>query len=426
MTQALENTVMEEPSPVAKHTEQSQKDLGTFDERWDRYCRLRDTACQLFIYGQFDSSALTPAPAAQRATNAPGQVVGGEEVSDGLVAPQADRWLISCEADMAAAVECTAAIDNIPRPAAPTASPPAAEATVAESQPVPATEDKAANDVAADKPADAATAGTSWRLDASHQAAPAPHRPKLAFGTPQPVAGEPAAHAWSYRVDAGPEAISAPHFTTAGVASGGTPLYPIEDAYRQLRDRLFPSNNERPQALAWLGAQSVEESASVVTALAKALAERGPANRVLLVDADFEAFSLSRRFKRPGSAGLGDVVAGKRPWRNVVLPTALAQIDILPCGSLCDRPLATLNGAYWTRLLEELKESYRFILIDAGTADQPGLAPLLQVVDATYMLVEFDRTTRAEVAASVAQLRRWGVANLATVMVGIPANELVA
>lgn len=416
---------------MAKHTEPSQKDQGTFDERWDRYCRLRDTACQVLIYGQFDSSALTAGAAAQRAANAPGQNAGSETVSDGLVTSQADRWLISCEADMAAAVECTAAIDNIPRPAAPMVPPPAtvedsATTTAKDSQPAQATEDKAASDQAVEKPADAATSGPSWRLDASHQAAPAPHRPKLAFGAPQPVADEPKANTWSYRVDAGAEAISPPHFATAGVATGGTPLYPIEDAYRQLRDKLFPSNHEQPLALAWLGAQSVEESASVVTALAKALAERGPANRVLLIDADFEAFSLSRRFKRPGSAGLGDVVAGKRPWRNVVLPTALAQIDILPCGSLCDRPLATLNGAYWTRLFEELKESYRYILIDAGTADQPGLAPLLQVVDATYMLVEFDRTTRAEVAASVAQLRRWGVANLATVMVGIPANELVA
>jgi len=410
---------------VAKHTEPSQKEPGTFDERWDRYCRLRDTACQMLIYGQFDSSTLAAAPVAKH-VGVPEDVASGGELAAGLVAPQADRWLVSCEADMASDVACTTAIDNIPRPVAaaverpePAKSSPEASAGVEESAHV-------TEDAAPEKTADDATSGTAWRLDASHASAPAPHRPKANFGAPQNTAGEPAAHTWSYRVDTGAEAIAPPHFATAGMVTGGTPLYPIEDAYRQLRDRLFAANEDRPLALAWVGAPSVEDAASVVTALAKALAERGPSNRVLLVDADFEAFSLSRRFKRPGSAGLGDVVAGKRPWRNVVLPTALAQIDILPCGSLCDRPLATLNGAYWTRLLEELKETYRFILIDAGTADQPGLASLLQVVDATYMLVEFDRTTRAEVADTVAQLRQWGVANLATVMVGIPANELVA
>ena len=419
---------MEEPSPVAKHTEPSQKDLGTFDERWDRYCRLRDTACQLIIYGQFDSAALPAGTDLPQAANSPDGATPPTLPADGLIAPQGESWVVTCQADMASAVECTAAIDNIPRAntnTTPDPSPAPADAKAA----VTATDSEPAhtiNEAAASEPAAAATSGTAWRLDGSHQATPTPHRPKFMLSAPQHSAGEPAAHSWSYRVDAGSEAVSPPHFATAGVTAGGAPLYPIEDAYRQLRDRLFPANNEQPMALAWLGAQSVEESASVVTAVAKALAERGPTNRVLLIDADFEAFSLSRRFKRPGSAGLGDVVAGKRPWRKAVLPTALAQIDILPCGSLCDRPLATLNGAYWTRLLEELKESYRFVLIDAGTADQPGLAPLLQVVDATYMLVEFDRTTRAEVAASVAQLRRWGVANLATVMVGIPANELVS
>ena len=124
---------MEEPSPVAKHTEPSQKDLGTFDERWDRYCRLRDTACQLFIYGQFDSAPQAAGAGLPHTFSSPEAAGNDSQQTLGLIEPQADSWLVSCEADMASAVECTAAIDTIPR-----ATPPADEkpaATAAENEP---------------------------------------------------------------------------------------------------------------------------------------------------------------------------------------------------------------------------------------------------------------------------------------------------
>ncbi len=441
---------MEDQSPVTERSEPHQGGQGTFDERWDRYCRLRDTACQLIIYGELESPVSPAIPSPLQAGDAdlsrstPPGPARSDDQGDGSIGPPGTDWWVCCEADMAMEVECVgAAADSAcampgpgdhAHPAQATSGHEGAQATASGAAAAPAAQPEGgADDVASSGRAAGETAqretappGGSWRLDAGHRATPAPHRPKLAVGAAWQSSGGPAGVDVSYRIDAAAESLSPPHFATADASLRGAPLFPLDDAYRHLRERLFPDLDDRPQVVAWLGTQGVDDGASILTALAKALAERGAPDRVLLVDADFEMFSLSRRFRRPGSAGLGDVVAGKRPWRQTILPTALAQIDILPCGSLCDRPLATLNGAYWSRLFAQWKEAYRYVLIDAGTAEQSGLAPLLQAVDATYMLVEFDRTTRSEAAATVEQLRRWGVANLATVMVGIPANELVA
>lgn len=427
---------MEEKTPVTAQSEQYAESQGTFDERWDRYCRLRDTACQMVIFGALENQALpfSRSPLRQSQPDE-GAAVSVSEAADPFNSLLRDVWWVCCDADMASAADCVAV-----EPAATTSGAGGGEDSTngqsasdrsfsqsdACGREAPCQPEHAGNCEGESAPSAVVHPGAAWRLDASHGVAPAPHRPKLTGTARKEFSADSDTPVLSYRVDERAEALSPPHFATTDAAATAAPLFPLEDAYRQLRDHLFPVSDERPQAVAWLGAAGVEDGASVLVALAKALAERGSANRVLLIDADFEMFALSRRFKRPGSAGLGDVVAGKRPWRQTVLPSALAQIDILPCGSLCDRPLATLNGAYWLRLLAELKDAYRYILIDAGTPDQPSLAPLLQVVDSTYMLVEFDRTSRADVAATVGQLRRWGVANLATVMVGLPANELVA
>ncbi len=455
-------------TPVATPTDGERKPSDGPDQRWERYCRLRETSLSIMVHGNFEAAPAVGAQPALRLDagmaslkpggphwlNAPAARAAGDSV---LPEPDLD-WRFSSEVDMT--------IDVVfPLPVAESAPP---EPVPVEREPAETSQGEVAPIGTADgktssraKTAEAISIPTAagpaesksalkFRVDQAAKSSQAAG-PHLAGGAAQgtkatstdsqvnPTAGAPAVDTLRllavsagndsdekvHRVDAQAEPLAGPHFLNPVIATGGA-LFPIDDAYRQLRDYILPHTPDGSTALAWLGAQPLEDGASLLTALAAALAERGPGNQVLLVDADFQLFSLSRRFRRPGSAGLGDIIAGKKPWRDAVLPTALAQIDVLPCGSLCDPQLATLTSGYWQRLLSEWKSSYRYIVIDAGSPEQPNLAAMLQAVDATYLVVEYDRTSRQGLTAAVDQLRRWGAVNLASVMVGVPAAEYVA
>ena len=395
---------------------------------WDRYCRLRETFLSVVIHASVESlTARQSSPQLRADAGHTFPKPLGKIWDRGAGRPQEPSptspevilaiepqpcWVFSADVDMA-----IAAVVVPPETAPPELSLPSPTFRVDDAHAEVAPPHRTTPVAAADKPQVVESVN-----DGTNQ--PSTDTSDTAVATASAASTQTPGK--DHYLDGAVRSLPGPHFASrvsAGIRGGA--LFPIDDVYRNLRDHIMPHEAAGPLALAWMGAQALEDGASLLTGLAASLAERGDDCQVLLVDADFQVFSLSRRFRRPGSPGLGDVVAGKKTWLEAVLPTALAQIDVLPCGSLCDQQLAMLASGYWQRLLAEWKARYQYIVIDAGTPDQPSLASLLQAVDSTYVVVEYDRTSRPAMASAVDQLRRWGAANLATVMVGVPDMEYV-
>jgi Mrp family chromosome partitioning ATPase len=129
--------------------------------------------------------------------------------------------------------------------------------------------------------------------------------------------------------------------------------------------------------------------------------------RVLVVDACLSAKLLTERMQSAGKPGLAEVLGRRKDWHDYVAPTARARIDFLPAGEGMVTSYKSIGGKL-APLLEEWKQRYRYVLVDAGGADEPLTDPLAQACDATYLHVSLTDTAAAAARQAAQRLRTSG------------------
>jgi Mrp family chromosome partitioning ATPase len=144
--------------------------------------------------------------------------------------------------------------------------------------------------------------------------------------------------------------------------------------------------------------------------LAALLAEPSPSEdgaRVLVVDASLAEKSLSSRMQASGKPGLAEVLGRRKGWRDYVTTTARERVDFLPAG---EGPVTSYKsiGSKLAPLLDEWKDAYRYVLLDAGAAAEPLTEPLAQACDATYLHVSLSDTDAAVARNTAERLRAAG------------------
>jgi receptor protein-tyrosine kinase len=102
--------------------------------------------------------------------------------------------------------------------------------------------------------------------------------------------------------------------------------------------------------------------------LAAELARRFAAmgERTLLVDADFRAPSLHRRFGLPNRRGLADLLDG----RDVQLAACSENLALLAAGTVREDPLELLSRLRLRHFLAAAARPFRVVLIDTPAADR--------------------------------------------------------
>jgi succinoglycan biosynthesis transport protein ExoP len=148
------------------------------------------------------------------------------------------------------------------------------------------------------------------------------------------------------------------------------------EALRGLRTelQLFSGSNP-PRTILVTSALEKEGKSTVSTNLAAVLAQG--TGRVLLVDADMRHPGVSRRFGFFGSGygGLSTVLSEDDVTAEVVQPTEIPRLSILPAAPSPSSPSDLLGSTRMRQLVEEWRESYDYVVIDTP--------PLLAVTDAT-------------------------------------------
>ncbi len=139
----------------------------------------------------------------------------------------------------------------------------------------------------------------------------------------------------------------------------------ITEQYRAARTWLLRRNTTGKRSCIAITSSVPREGKSVTTAnLAVAMAEVRHMN-VLAVDCDFRQGSLAKLFKMPNSPGLSDVLACRAKLSDVITPTPLGNLSLLPAGTCRDiNPTELLNSTEAARVFDEIRESYHFTLVD--------------------------------------------------------------
>lgn len=134
-------------------------------------------------------------------------------------------------------------------------------------------------------------------------------------------------------------------------------------------------------------------TSAIVCALARSCASID--ERVLVIDANMRRPRLHRLLGGQEGPGLGDVLAGAATLDNAVQPGAGPNVALLSAGTSANRVYERLNSDSMSRLLEEAKQKYALVIIDAPPMTVSGDAQVLSNrVDATVLVARAFGETR--------------------------------
>lgn len=181
-----------------------------------------------------------------------------------------------------------------------------------------------------------------------------------------------------------------------------SPRSPITESFRTIRSNLKFAHLDSPlHTMMVTSAGAGEGKSFTATNLAIVLAQAGV--DTLLVDADLRRPTLHRIFGIQRTPGLTTVLTGETPLHEAIQATDVANLRIIPSGSVPPNPAELLDSRRMRQLIEEMKEIAEIVIFDTPPAlvvtDAVVLSPR---VDAMVLVVEQGRVT----SRALAEIRR--------------------
>ncbi len=141
------------------------------------------------------------------------------------------------------------------------------------------------------------------------------------------------------------------------------PRSAVSEAYRMLQANLKFLSSDHPVRVITLTSSVPQEGKSTTSAnLALVLAEMG--HRVLIVDADLRRPSQHQIWELPNSVGLSNILVEPGKWSGVVR-SENEQLDIITAGVIPPNPVRLIDSHRMVSLIEEWREIYDYVIIDA-------------------------------------------------------------
>ena len=151
------------------------------------------------------------------------------------------------------------------------------------------------------------------------------------------------------------------------------------------------------RVLAVTSATSNEGKTSVASQLAISIS-KATGEKTLLIDGDMRSPDIHRVFGITAEPGLEDVLCEDCSLSDAIYVGWSETLDILPAGRLGANPHRLLSNGVANGLFEQLKDEYRYVIIDTPPVLMAGESLILcQAADATLMCTMCDSTRSDQV-----------------------------
>jgi uncharacterized protein involved in exopolysaccharide biosynthesis/Mrp family chromosome partitioning ATPase len=172
-----------------------------------------------------------------------------------------------------------------------------------------------------------------------------------------------------------------------------SPKSQVVEAYRSLRTNILFINQEKGTKTFMITSSSLQEGKTINSVnIAVTLAQGG--YHTLLVEADMRRGTISKIFGVDKAPGLSDIILSSRDWKEVrrdindimmgsidmdvlLKSPELSNFNIITSGTFPVNPSELINSQQMSRFIEEVKESYDFVIFDT--------TPVLPVTDAVLL-----------------------------------------
>ncbi|HUT79233.1 MAG TPA: polysaccharide biosynthesis tyrosine autokinase [Polyangia bacterium] len=184
------------------------------------------------------------------------------------------------------------------------------------------------------------------------------------------------------------------------------PKSQVAESLRSIRTNLLFMSADRPVGRILITSPSPQEGKTTVASnLAIVMAQSG--SRVLIVDTDMRRPRLHKAFgiERP-SRGISTMILGESAAEDSIVPSGIANLDLLPCGPVPPNPAELLHTDAFQRVVAELSARYDRVIFDSPPVGVVTDAAILsRIVDGTLIIVKSLQTARDAARHAVGVLR---------------------
>jgi capsular exopolysaccharide synthesis family protein len=193
----------------------------------------------------------------------------------------------------------------------------------------------------------------------------------------------------------------------------------IAESYRSIRTALMLTQAERPPKVILLTSPCPNEGKTVSTLnLGIALAQSG--KRVLAIDADLRKGRCHKLLHVRNHYGLTNVLTQQLDIKTCIHETAIKDFYVLPRGALPPNPADLLMSQRMCDILNELRSSFDFIVIDSPpTIAVSDSAVLSALCDGVVLVVDGQKTTTQSAKRAMEVLDKVGARSLGVILNGI-------
>lgn len=196
------------------------------------------------------------------------------------------------------------------------------------------------------------------------------------------------------------------------------------EQYRACRTNLNALNRQGgPWAIVVTSSMKGEGKSVSAANLAACLAEM-PGARVCLLDTDFRAPSQGQIFGIDAEVGMTELILDEASFKDVVNPTVVRNLDLIPAGDEPDSPAELLSSERFANLLQELKRRYSWVVIDT-----PPVNPytdgcmLASITNGALVVIRMEETQRDLVQRTFQNIRTAGGDVLGTILTGLAPDR---
>jgi capsular exopolysaccharide synthesis family protein len=201
------------------------------------------------------------------------------------------------------------------------------------------------------------------------------------------------------------------------VAQGQFPM--VAESYRTIRTALLLTQAERPPKVILLASPCPSEGKTVSTLnLGIALAQSG--KRVLAIDADLRRGRCHQLLCARNRYGLTNVLTRQLDMKMCIQETAIKDFYLLPRGALAPNPADLLMSQRMRDILNELRSSFDFIVIDSPPIIAVSDAAILSALcDGVVLVFNGQKTTTQSAKRALEVLDNVGARPLGVILNGI-------
>jgi polysaccharide biosynthesis transport protein len=185
-------------------------------------------------------------------------------------------------------------------------------------------------------------------------------------------------------------------------------LVSVMEAYRMLRTSVLLSTaGNPPKVILFTSGQPGDGKTTTSVNTAISLAQLG--SSVLLIDADLRRPTVHRAVRVDKSRGLSTFLSSSVKLDEVIQPSRIPNLDVLPCGPIPPNPAELVASERMRQLLSLAAECYEHVILDSPplmSVTDPVI--LSTMVDGVILVVQAGRSTRDIVRRARLELQNVG------------------